>query len=143
MIILLEDVKFIPFHDTRRPAPDRRRPHRNQRRHISDLAASFTPLTADDLRNLGAYEIALRPCVGGRTLMPVTGTTYPLPEATTDGAALARDSRRRYGHCAADIDTQITGRTRAAAPLPARIGRTTDTDDPIAADESRSDGETS
>ncbi|MGI9003530.1 MAG: type IV secretory system conjugative DNA transfer family protein [Pseudonocardia sp.] len=105
-----------------------------------DLAQSFTPLTADDLRSLGAYEIALRPCVGGATLMPVTGTTYPLPDPTTDGAALADDSRRRYGHSAADIDAQITARTRAAAPLPPRIGRTPDTDDGPVVDESGSQG---
>jgi len=107
-----------------------------------DLAQSFSPLTADDLRNLGSYEIALRPCVGGVTLLPVTGKTYPLPEATTDGAVLAADSRRRYGQSAADIGTQIAQRTRAAAPLPPRIGRTADNDS-SAEDESRSGGETS
>ncbi len=96
-----------------------------------DLAASFTPLTADDLRTLGAYEIALRPCVGGVTLLPVTGTTYPLPEPTTDGAALADHSRRRYGQPRADIDDAIAARTRPARTRP-RIGRAADTDEPSA-----------
>lgn len=93
------------------------------------LAESFTPLTADDLRTLGPYEIALRSCVGGATLMPVTGTTYPLPDPTTDGAALAAHSRRRYGQPRADIDAQITARTRTQAASSApRIGRATDDD---------------
>lgn len=61
------------------------------------LAKSFTPLTADDLRHLGVFEIAVRPSIGGATLTPVTGTTYPLPEPTTDGDALAKASRQRYG----------------------------------------------
>lgn len=87
-----------------------------------ELAASFEPLTADDLRHLGAYEIALRPCVGGTTLRPVTGTTYPLPKPTTDGAALAQASRRHYGTARADVDAAIAARIRGG-DKPVRIGR--------------------
>jgi len=61
------------------------------------LAKSFIPLTADDLRHLGTYEVAVRPCVGGATLTPVTGITYPLPEPIRDGDALSSHSRERYG----------------------------------------------
>lgn len=61
------------------------------------LAKSFTPLSADDLRHLGVFEVAVRPSVGGATLTPVTGHTYPLPQPTSDGQALAQQSRQRYG----------------------------------------------
>jgi hypothetical protein len=61
------------------------------------LAKSFTPLTADDLRHLGVYEVAVRPSVGGATLTPVTGQTYPLPEPVRDGEELAQASRERFG----------------------------------------------
>src|SRR5207253_1921992 len=44
------------------------------------LARRFAPLTADDLMGLARYEVALRPCVDGQMLGPVTGTTLPLPE---------------------------------------------------------------
>ncbi len=85
-----------------------------------DLAVHFTPLDADDLQNLAAYEIALRPCINGATAPPVTGNTYPLPEPHTDGAALAQASRRRYGLPLAEVDNQITARTTTS---PARRGR--------------------
>ena len=53
------------------------------------LAHSYAPhLTADDLRGLAAYEIALRPCVDGQTMTPVTGTTLALPPVVLDGDAL-------------------------------------------------------
>ena len=61
------------------------------------LAESFAPLTANDLRYLGVCEVAIRPSVGGATLTPVTGTTYPLSEPTRDGDALAHESRQRFG----------------------------------------------
>jgi Type IV secretion-system coupling protein DNA-binding domain len=68
------------------------------------LAKSFTPLTADDLRYLGTFEAAVRPCVGGATRTPVTGTTYPLPEPSRDGDALATASRQRYGLAREDVE---------------------------------------
>jgi hypothetical protein len=68
------------------------------------LAESFTPLTADDLRHLGTYEVAIRPSVGGTTLTPVTGQTYPLPEPIRHGEALATESRERYGVARDDIE---------------------------------------
>jgi hypothetical protein len=61
------------------------------------LAESFTPLTADDLRHLGPYEVAIRPYVGGSTLTPVTGRTNPLGEPTRDGRELATQSRQQFG----------------------------------------------
>lgn len=54
----------------------------------AELAPRFAPLTREDLTRLGPHEIALRPCVGGITLEPVTGVTYPLPPPTTDPGGL-------------------------------------------------------
>jgi hypothetical protein len=68
------------------------------------LAESFTPLTADDLRHLGAFEVATRPYVGGSTLTPVTGRTYPLPDPVRDGDELAAESRQRFGAARDDIE---------------------------------------
>jgi hypothetical protein len=70
----------------------------------------FAPLTAQDLMGLGQYEIALRPCVGGRTDSPVTGTTLPLPEVSTDGAELASASRERYGTPRAEVEAALASR---------------------------------
>jgi energy-coupling factor transporter ATP-binding protein EcfA2 len=74
------------------------------------LARSFTPLTVDDLRYLGAFEVAVRPCVGGATLTPVTGTTYPAPDPVREGDALAEESRQRYGAPRADVETHAVDR---------------------------------
>jgi len=76
------------------------------------LAESFTPLTADDLRYLGVFEVAVRPSVGGATLTPVTGQTYPLPEPVRDGEALARQSRERYGVAREDVEAATVERLR-------------------------------
>jgi hypothetical protein len=87
------------------------------------LARSFTPLTADDLRNLGAYEVAVRPSVGGATLTPVTGTTYPLPEPSRDGEALAQQSRKRYGTARDDVEAATL--ERLTVPVGKRSNRLT------------------
>lgn len=90
----------------------------------TELAARFTPLTRDDLTNLGPHQIALRPCVGGNTLSPVTGFTYPLPAQVTDPAALAQASSRRYGLPAARIEAQINQRTMITTAWDKRANRT-------------------
>ncbi|MDQ3764359.1 MAG: hypothetical protein M3460_23150 [Actinomycetota bacterium] len=82
----------------------------------TELAPRFAPLTRDDLSNLGPHEIALRPCVGGITLPPVTGTTYPLPPPTTDPTKLIKISLHRYGIPHTQIDQQITARTQPNSP---------------------------
>lgn len=90
------------------------------------LAPAFEPLSTDDLRHLGAYEIALRPCVDGATQRPITGITYPLPQPTRDGTALATVSRRRYGMPRDQINDQITARAQGTeTATQVRIGRTT------------------
>ena len=87
------------------------------------LARSFAPLTRDDLMGLDAHEIALRSCVNGRTLSPVTGTTLPLPEQTTDGMALAALSRRRYGVAAADVEAALVDRVTPNKNTDRQVGR--------------------
>ncbi len=56
--------------------------------------------------------MAVRPSVGGATLTPVTGTTYPLPEPTTDGQALAKASRELYGTARDDVEAATLQRLR-------------------------------
>lgn len=74
------------------------------------LSARFTPLMPDDLVGLAAHEIALRPCVEGATLGPVTGRTLPLGPPTTDGVALAQASLSRYGHPRAEVEAALQER---------------------------------
>ena len=90
------------------------------------LASRFAPLTVHDLTGLGAYDIALRPCVAGTTLGAVTGHTYPLPPPTRDPAQLADASRARYGQPRHLIEAQLAARTHTppvgnGAPHPNRV----------------------
>lgn len=87
-------------------------------RDATELAPRFTPLTRDDLTNLGPHEIALRPCVGGITLPPVTGTTYPLPPPTTNPRGLAQISLRRYLRPTPHPDRSADHRTHPDHPNP-------------------------
>jgi type IV secretory pathway TraG/TraD family ATPase VirD4 len=90
----------------------------------TELAPRFAPLTRDDLTALGPHEIALRPCVDGITLSPVTGITYPLPPLTTDPRGLVKVSLRRHGIPHTEIDQQIAARTQVSATLGKRSNRT-------------------
>lgn len=74
------------------------------------LAKRFAPLSVGDLTNLGAHEIAVRPCLNGVTAAPVTGTTLPLGAAVRDAQVLAADSRQRYGTPRADVETALKNR---------------------------------
>jgi hypothetical protein len=87
------------------------------------LASRFAPLTAADLSSLAAYEIAMRPCVGGATLAPVTGRTLPLPDPTTDGAALGAASAARYGQPRTDVEAALRARVEGPTQRQ-RTGRT-------------------
>jgi hypothetical protein len=89
------------------------------------LAPRFAPLTADELTNLAAYEVAMRPSVQGQTLSPVTGRTLPLSEAVRDGAALAAASRARFGTPRAEVEQAIRGRTEVPERGGRRLGRET------------------
>ena len=66
--------------------------------------------TSDDLMGLDVFEVAMRLSVGGRTLQPVTGVTAALPEAGSNGAALAGYSSERYGVTRADVETALRAR---------------------------------
>ena len=75
------------------------------------LARSFEPsLTADDLRALPAYEVAMRLAVNGQTSRPMTGKTRPLPELTSDGSELRRRSRERYGLPRSEVEAGLAAR---------------------------------
>ena len=74
------------------------------------LARRFTPLSVDDLTNLGPHEIALRPCLNGVTTAPVTGTTLPLDAPVRDADALAADSRQRYGTPRTEVEAALRDR---------------------------------
>ncbi|MGH3772708.1 MAG: type IV secretory system conjugative DNA transfer family protein [Pseudonocardiaceae bacterium] len=88
------------------------------------LAPRFAPLTAQDLIGLGAFDIALRPCVGGSTLGPVTGHTYPLPPPTRNPEQLATASRNRYGQPRQHIEAQLAARGHTpTAPRGAHLNR--------------------
>jgi ABC-type arginine transport system ATPase subunit len=89
------------------------------------LASRFGPLTKDDLSGLAAHEIAMRPCLNASTLSPVTGRTLPLPEPTTDGVALARLSRQRFGVRRADVEAALRARIEPPARGGHRFGRAT------------------
>jgi Type IV secretion-system coupling protein DNA-binding domain len=82
----------------------------------------FTPLSAHDLMGLGSYEIAARLCLDGHTSSPVTGVTLPLPASSTDGTALARASRQRYGVDRSDVEAALTARVSASEQT-SSIGR--------------------
>jgi hypothetical protein len=86
------------------------------------LAKRFAPLTADDLTGLAAWEVALRPCVDGQTLGPVTGTTVRLPEALRDPAELAEASRQRYGVPRAEAEAAMRSRIVPARQRRPRVG---------------------
>ncbi len=92
------------------------------------LARSYAPLTRDDLMGLETYEIAVRPCIGGRTARTVTGSTLPLGEATSDGRAIADTSSQRYGLPAAQVAADIAARIDAAQPRSGRVGRVAQVD---------------
>ena len=80
------------------------------------LARSFEPnLTADDLRALPAYEVAMRLAVDGQTSRPMTGKTRPLPEPTSDGSALRQRSRERYGVPRRTVEAGLAARRRVPA----------------------------
>lgn len=80
------------------------------------LEPRFAPsLSAQDLSGLAAYEVALRHCSGNQVLAPMTGTTLPLPEASTDVEAIRELSRQRYGSPRREIETALQGRLTTTA----------------------------
>lgn len=74
------------------------------------LARRFAPLTAEDLINLGPYEVALRPCLDSVTTTPVTGVTLPLEPAIRDAEEVAAAARQRHGQPRAEVEAAIAAR---------------------------------
>jgi hypothetical protein len=81
----------------------------------------FAPLTREDLTGLGPYEIALRPCVEGRTADVLTAATLPFPEPIVDANELAAISRKRYGVPRADVEAAMQARRETSSVV--SIGR--------------------
>jgi len=71
-------------------------------------------LSADDLQGLGAWEAVVQAYAGGSTQPPATGSTRPMPPATSDAAAIRESSRRCYGVVREHIESEI--RDRHASP---------------------------
>lgn len=80
------------------------------------LAPRFTPLTPEDLTGLGPFEVAIRPCVDGQTLPPVTGRTQPLPPALRDPDDVVRLSRERFGTPREDVEAALAARIDTPTP---------------------------
>jgi hypothetical protein len=74
------------------------------------LARRFAPLSVDDLTNLGPHEVAIRPCLNGVTVAPVTGVTLPLEEPVRDADVLAATSRHLYGRPRNEVEAAIRNR---------------------------------
>lgn len=88
------------------------------------LERRFAPtLTAADLMGLGRYEVAIRPCVDGETLAPVTGTTVPMAEPIWDAAELASSSRENWGKPRAEVEADLRARVEPGGGGPGRLGR--------------------
>jgi Type IV secretory system Conjugative DNA transfer len=85
------------------------------------LEARFAPLTRRDLSGLDTFEFALKPCIHGQTLSPVTGRTLPLGEPLQDANELAHASRERYGMTRPAIEAGL--RVRLGTPSPVSGGR--------------------
>ena len=80
------------------------------------LAPRYVPLTPDDLTGLGPFEVAIRPCVDGQTLPPVTGRTQPLPPVLHDPNDVVRLSRERFGTAREDVEAALAARIDTPTP---------------------------
>jgi hypothetical protein len=87
------------------------------------LERRYSPaLSAADLMGLPAFEVAIRPSIGGQTRPPTTGTTRPLEEPLRSAATLAERSRQHYGTARADVEAAL--KARIEAPSAGKFGRT-------------------
>lgn len=80
------------------------------------LSRSFAPLSRTDLMGLERFEAAMRPCVGGRTLGPVTVTTLPLAAPRMDGAELTARSHAHYGVPRTEVEAALQSRITTSPP---------------------------
>ena len=87
------------------------------------VEARFAPLTRSDLSSLGTYEFAMKPCVRGQTLAPVTGVTLPLDDPLQAAEELAQTSRERYGMARSAIETGLRARLGLMNSAPTGLAR--------------------
>lgn len=87
------------------------------------LEQRFAPLTANDLMGLEAHEVAMRLCVNGQTLSPVTGVTLPLDDEVRDASQLLEVLQQRHGRSRADVETAILSRLAVPSRDGKRFGR--------------------
>jgi hypothetical protein len=76
------------------------------------IARDFEPyLGEEDLRALGAFEVAMALSAGGNTSRPFTAFTRPAEAPTrSDASALRQASRLRYGRPRAEVESEIRSR---------------------------------
>jgi len=90
------------------------------------MEGRFAPLTRDDLAGFDPYTFALKPCVDGQTLGPVTGTTLPLGKPSLDASTLAKASQERYGLAKSVVEAGLRARLGMAGHIDRqRFGRET------------------
>ncbi|MEU8944244.1 type IV secretory system conjugative DNA transfer family protein [Streptomyces sp. NPDC048489] len=85
------------------------------------LANYLSPLTAEDLKGLDAYEAAVSLSVNG-SQHTVTGRTLPLPEPTFDVEERAAYSRERFGQPRADVEAALEARIKPRPAAPGTAG---------------------
>lgn len=90
------------------------------------LAAEFAPyVSAQDLQNLGPYEVVMRLATGGEVSPPVTADTYPPGRPLGSGRAVRAASRATYGRPIADVERELADRHKTFSAPKAKpvVGR--------------------
>lgn len=87
------------------------------------MAREFAPhLTADDLKGLGPFEVAVQVCTGPSVATPATGRALPPVAVTGQGDAARAASRERYGRPVELVEREIRAR-HGDRPGPGSVGR--------------------
>lgn len=81
------------------------------------MARRFAPLERADLAGLDAFEIAMRPCIGGSTRPPVTGSTFMMPGALHDPEMVRLYSLTRFGNERLAVDQARARRIQTAPQI--------------------------
>lgn len=79
------------------------------------LAREFAPyVSADDLRNLGPYEVVVAACLGADIAPPTTAVSSPPPPVTSRGDAARSFSRQQFAKPREQVEREIRKRHGAA-----------------------------
>ncbi|TDB83641.1 type IV secretory system conjugative DNA transfer family protein [Actinomadura sp. KC216] len=81
------------------------------------MARRFAPLERADLANLNTFELAMRPCIGGSTRAPVTGSTSLMPGALHDPEMVRLYSLTRHGTERLAVDQARARRIETASQI--------------------------